>query len=903
MPDIGYYTLPVIPSFKGIESATQDALDKAFRDSATKAGQAYADEHEKAFRKTSVEATKQRRNDSTVTNAEKEQAADAGKRAGEAYGEAFHKSKGWWGTSGDSGEKEAAQKSGADAGKAAGEAYVEEVKKTAGGGGLLSAGSAIGKALGQGAGKAAGEAIADMLPDALKGAGLDKLGEQAGGQLGEAIGGHLDELPGKIRDGFTKATGVISGASEGIKGALNGIKTVAEHAHDSTFHIGDGVKVAADALRGLNINDLTTGLDRVASMVQQAEPLASAFGVDISSWPGDIQNVVGPAQTLSDTFDAAKGAVSGTADALAVIAQDYPAIVTALEAISAAAGPIAIALGGVAAGVYGLSKLRDFLATGGGDRPAGVTPDQARALWNGASPGDVANPNIPTAPAQLGDVGTPLPAGTPEPPHTGVPTLVPGTGSTPPLRGGPDGSSTSSTPGGGDLSDLLGGHQYGGGIYGPGPKGKDSVLMYGAPGEHMWTADEVDKVGGHGAMYALRALAKAGALSGLTGYEGGGAIQGGGAAGGAGGGNLNNLYRYVDSMVGTPYSTQNRTDCSGMAARIASVALGLPPAPSFTTSNEGSWLTAHGFVMGNGPTGTLRIGWYDHGGGQNGHTAVTLPDGTHAEAGGSHGSFLVGGGAAGAENSEFENRAWLPMNPQGPASGGVGGAAAGPGGGAGAFGSTAGGGAGGAGAFGGGGGMAGVAGSGGGGAAGGSGQSPFEAAGGAGALGDIGKQFMSDTFGFGTILPGLDKFPPLQMLFGLLGGLSKTKTGNPQGDQALKVLGGLFGGGSGSAGAMGSLFGMLPHMSRRPTGAGGGGMVGVGAPDLGGDAQAFPGIDLGGARGGGGGGGESPAGPANIDQSTNVTVNGHSTDDVISRVTRQLQWTPRLQTYTPPGAG
>jgi TP901 family phage tail tape measure protein len=66
------------------------------------------------------------------------------------------------------------------------------------------------------------------------------------------------------------------------------------------------------------------------------------------------------------------------------------------------------------------------------------------------------------------------------------------------------------------------GREDGGPISGPGPKGKDSVLMVGAPGEHMWTAGEVDAVGGQGAMYRMRAAARSGQLQG---FADGGAIS------------------------------------------------------------------------------------------------------------------------------------------------------------------------------------------------------------------------------------------------------------------------------------------------------------------------------------------------------------------------------------------
>jgi hypothetical protein len=908
VPDIGYYTLPVIPSFRGIESATQDALDKAFRDSGKKAGEAYADEHDKAFRDKTVE--KSRNPDAATVEAHRRTGAASGKAQADAHNEAFNKTR-----ADDPAAVDTATKTGTEQGKAsgqaAGKAHNEELKKTTTAE-SESIGRVLGEALGKGAGNAAAGMIEDMLPKALRGLGLESLGASIGENLGGAIGEHAADVPDALIKGWDTVAdalnGVKSTASDvrivlgtgfgeglrtvlsdirtadvggGLTGALSGIKSAAGG-------VKDGLGGALESLRNLSATDVTSGLDRVAGMVQTAEPLAKAFGVDVSSWPESIRGVISPVSELSDTFTTVKGAIADTATSLAGIAEGSPAVASALGGIATAAGPLA-AVATAIGGIYlGIQQIRN----------AGGT-------------------NLDTSPAALGlPVGPYTPTATPDLPLPGRPQVL-HPADLPPVARIP-GQRYVATPGSLDPFAALGpapppashpivlppspfgidlpGSRLGGEINGPGPKGQDSVLMFGAPGEHMWTADEVDRAGGHGAMYALRAMAKSGALSAIAGYDTGGPIQGQGGA--AGGGNLANLYRYVDSMAGTPYSTGNRTDCSGMAARIASVAVGLPPTPAFTTMNEGSWLTSHGFIMGNGPAGTLRIGWYDHGGGQNGHTAVTLPDGTHAESGGSHGGFLVGSGAAGAENSEFENRAWLPMNPQGTATSALG---ATPGGGVGGAGAFAAGGAGGGGGVG----MAGVAGTGGGGTSGGTGpggapgggNSPFDKAGGFGAIGDIGKQFMSDTFGFGSILPGLDKFPPLQMLFGLLGGLTGGKggTGAAGSNPASGLLGGLLGSGSGSAGALGSLFGMLPHMSR-----GGAGMAGVGGPDIGGasagDSLAFPGIsfaDKGGA----------PTGPQRVDQSTNVTVNGFSTDDVISRVTRQLQWTPRLQTYTPPGAG
>ena len=121
---------------------------------------------------------------------------------------------------------------------------------------------------------------------------------------------------------------------------------------------------------------------------------------------------------------------------------------------------------------------------------------------------------------------------------------------------------------------------------------------------------------------------------------------------------------FAESFDGTPYSQASRNDCSGAASQLINVALGQDPRGSFmSTQTAPQWLASRGFIMGDGPPGTLRVGWYNHGSAPNdGHMAITLPDGTHAESGGSHGTFELGGSAAGAEHSEFDHHAYLPIN-------------------------------------------------------------------------------------------------------------------------------------------------------------------------------------------------------------------------------------------------
>lgn len=67
------------------------------------------------------------------------------------------------------------------------------------------------------------------------------------------------------------------------------------------------------------------------------------------------------------------------------------------------------------------------------------------------------------------------------------------------------------------------GHAAGGQIMGSGPKGKDSVPAWLAPGEHVLTADEVDKMGGQQNVYAFRKALHRQGGGGIPGFDKGGA--------------------------------------------------------------------------------------------------------------------------------------------------------------------------------------------------------------------------------------------------------------------------------------------------------------------------------------------------------------------------------------------
>lgn len=423
----------------------------------------------------------------------------------------------------------------------------------------------------------------------------------------------------------------------------------------------------------------------------------------------------------------------------------------------------------------------------------------------------------------------------------------------------------------------------------------------------------------------------------------------GAITGGTGGGDnvLTRLYQAAQGLNGQPY-VWGSTDCSGAVSKLITQAMG--GSGRMDTGSAPGWLQQHGFVIGPGPSGTFRVGWHNGGPG-GGHMAATLPDGTNFESGGSHNSIMLGAGAAGADDKQFDQHAYLPLQglfPDGrgggAGGGGMGGIPAGatpgigPGGQQGYYtapdpkhireanekvsdadarvreadarvrelkgnasesekiaaqnqadkakreaadaradlesaqkgefhegrGDSSGGGAGGSGM---------------------GGNSLF------GQLGGIAGQFMNDTFGFGSILPGLDKFPPLQFLFGMLGGLFGGGGG------------GSSGGGSGGGGGIGGMLGAM-------MGGGGAGMVGVGPAGIPGISSMLkdaggPGdktADIPGITGAAAPGSSiRTAGGLQQDNSVHVNVQGHSTNDVVKQVGRQIMWAPRVTTNTPVG--
>lgn len=177
-----------------------------------------------------------------------------------------------------------------------------------------------------------------------------------------------------------------------------------------------------------------------------------------------------------------------------------------------------------------------------------------------------------------------------------------------------------------------------------------------------------------------------------------------------------------------------------------------------------------------------------------------------------------------------------------------------------------------------------------GGGGGGNAMAAFGAGGGMSALGGIGQAFMQDTFGLGSLFPDPMQLPPVQFLLGLLGGAMGQD--NPFSE--------LFGGGQGTFGGLGNIFGELAANNGPQSGMIPGLAPGAAAGGL--DPATASGLIPGmlGAPG-------SPASGAQTDQSTHVTndnritVNGHSSDDIVNKVYRAQMWPARGLTYTPQG--
>jgi NlpC/P60 family len=245
---------------------------------------------------------------------------------------------------------------------------------------------------------------------------------------------------------------------------------------------------------------------------------------------------------------------------------------------------------------------------------------------------------------------------------------------------------------------IRGGTYAKGGPITGGTPGKDSVHIAAMPNEHMWTVDEVEKAGGHQAMYALRSMAKSGMLKDLLpAYKEGGPVYpvGFGAnveehntdkAFGTIGDMMESAGNKIESMFNeylsarilamvsggglTPQQAQRGLqfamrqrgkpydwgaagpggyDCSGFMAAIYNAARGVNPYQhSFSTAGMAA------FPAIQPGTGAFTVGWttnYDGSG--VGHTAGTI-NGMNVESRGGEG-VVLGRSARGYKDRGFDH--------------------------------------------------------------------------------------------------------------------------------------------------------------------------------------------------------------------------------------------------------
>ena len=254
-------------------------------------------------------------------------------------------------------------------------------------------------------------------------------------------------------------------------------------------------------------------------------------------------------------------------------------------------------------------------------------------------------------------------------------------------------------------------HDPTGAVRGPGTGTSDSILARIANGEHIWTAREVAKAGGHDVLYAMRDLVESGrpfsfdGRGGLVGLAKKLDLRAGdltGAAPGlllpgfAKGGEVRPLWetqlerahKWASARHGRPYvfggsaHGASGTDCSGFMSGIADVIQGGNGARKWATmafsggGNSQMPTGPQGFVAGLGPGFSIGV---TNGGPGGGHTAGTLSAAgnfttVNVESGGSPSMVKYGTGAVGADHRQFRTQYHLPIGADGAfVSGGAGG--------------------------------------------------------------------------------------------------------------------------------------------------------------------------------------------------------------------------------------
>jgi Transglycosylase-like domain len=499
MADIGYYTLPVIPSFRGIEAATQAELDKAMAESGKKAGEEFGKAHDKAYRDEVIKANKNRVDtDSAVREAWEQHGKDAGKVWADNFNEAIH--------------DPALQ-------QAAGEII----------------GTVIGRAVAEGAKKIPiVKEIADQIGSDVTSGDWEGVGNAIGAKVGRAIGEGIRDLPG--------VAPVIDQLQEWGNTAADWGGKISEWTHkagDGVAHLNDtatalrnndaagALSNVGGALRDFGAGGVADTVDRAAQGITKVgDAAADAKNKDTTGTISGISGALrafdsGNMNGVADAFDriaGVAGTVSGVFTAVGSLGEFAPGLAAAATGL---AGPIAA----LAAAIAGAYELAEFLWPKIQNLP-GFGSGQALFSHPQGFQSPIQGPPIVQTPAAQ----MPLPGALP--PAAPPPGAPPGTrydvrpGSLDPFAAlNPAGAPTPTAPTPGGIPDFIRpdmpGSAAGGPIRGTGPKGRDSVLFLGAPGEHVLTADEVDAMGGQAGVYAFRRRLRGMQIGGMIPLSGG----------------------------------------------------------------------------------------------------------------------------------------------------------------------------------------------------------------------------------------------------------------------------------------------------------------------------------------------------------------------------------------------
>ena len=129
-----------------------------------------------------------------------------------------------------------------------------------------------------------------------------------------------------------------------------------------------------------------------------------------------------------------------------------------------------------------------------------------------------------------------------------------------------------------------------------------------------------------------------------------------------GGITIQKLDEFAHEIEGQPYGQTQWGDGPGAVSAISRYAVGLDAwSDQFSLAMEAKALSNLGFNTGRGDFGDLQVGLFGTDpDGEEGHTALTVPSGVAVEMGGERGDGQYGGAAAGADDPQFTEHAYLP---------------------------------------------------------------------------------------------------------------------------------------------------------------------------------------------------------------------------------------------------